>query len=376
MPRSQDADPVRMARPTRRSSRRPAKKPARRVKRAPARRASPGKARSPRKASTPRKATGARRTAKRAGKRPGQRVAKRAVSRKKAPRNPAKRAPAATRRKAKAAASAKKAAAPREQRPARPTMSPPTPAPVREVRAKPAAAAPAREAPVEFKLAPVEFSEFPRSSKPLRIALFGASGNLGTRIAEEAVRRGHTVTALVREPTQMTGQHPNLRVLRGDVTDPLQVEAAARAHDVVASAIAPPPTDPGVLVEAAQSLLAGGRASGKRVMVVGGAGSLEAKPGQQLVDTPAFPAAWRPVASAHRDALAVFRAEGGEGWTVLSPSALIEPGSRTGKFRLGGDQLLGDAKGNSRISMEDYAVAFVDELEKGEHLGKRFTVGY
>jgi hypothetical protein len=129
-------------------------------------------------------------------------------------------------------------------------------------------------------------------------------------------------------------------------------------------------------VDAAKSLVTASRQSGKRVVVVGGSGSLEVAPGMQLVDSPQFPAAWRPIALAHRDALQVFRDEGGEGWTVISPAALIEPGQRTGRFRWGTDQLLADKAGDSRISMEDFAVAFVDELEAGRNLGKRITVAY
>ncbi|MFO1535720.1 MAG: NAD(P)-dependent oxidoreductase [Thermoplasmatota archaeon] len=209
----------------------------------------------------------------------------------------------------------------------------------------------------------------------MRIALFGASGNLGSRIAQEALPRGHKVTALVRNPDKVASK-PGLRAVRGDVTDPVQVEVVARNHDVVVSAIAPPAGDPHVLVEAAQALASGAKAAGTRVVAVGGAGSLEVAPGMQLLDSPGFPAEWRPVATAHRDALQVFRGGGGDGWTVVSPSALIEPGERTGKFRLGSDSLLKDRGGNSRITMEDFAVAVVDELESGGHAGQRITVGY
>jgi putative NADH-flavin reductase len=131
-----------------------------------------------------------------------------------------------------------------------------------------------------------------------------------------------------------------------------------------------------VLSEAAKSLLSAAERTGKRVVAVGGSGSLEVAPGLLLLDSPKFPAEWRPIARAHADALQVFQRGGGEGWTVISPSALIEPGKRTGRFRWGTDQLLADATGNSRISMEDYAVALVDELESGRNPGKRVTVGY
>jgi hypothetical protein len=117
-------------------------------------------------------------------------------------------------------------------------------------------------------------------------------------------------------------------------------------------------------------------AGARRLLVVGGAGSLEVAPGQQLLDTPSFPAAYKGTAEGARQALNMLREERDLDWTMLSPSAVIAPGERTGKFRLGGDQLLVDANGASRISVQDYAVAFVDELETPAHSRRRFTAGY
>jgi hypothetical protein len=114
----------------------------------------------------------------------------------------------------------------------------------------------------------------------------------------------------------------------------------------------------------------------KRLLVVGGAGSLEIAPGLQVVDTPDFPPQWKESALGARDALELLKAEQGLDWTMLSPAALIEPGERTGRFRLGGDQLLVDGEGASRISLQDYAVAMIDELERPAHIGRRFTVAY
>ena len=113
-----------------------------------------------------------------------------------------------------------------------------------------------------------------------------------------------------------------------------------------------------------------------RLLVVGGAGGLEVAPGVQLIDTPEFPAQWKATAEGARQALALLRQETTLDWTVLSPSAHLEPGQRTGTFRTGTDGLLVDASGNSRISLEDYAVAMIDELEKPTHSRSRFTVGY
>lgn len=218
----------------------------------------------------------------------------------------------------------------------------------------------------------------PMAARPLRIVLFGASGNIGSRILHEALARGHRVTAAMRDPSKIGMQHPDLRAVRADATDPVSVAAVARGHDVVASAVSPAGVQPQMLAQAARSLMQGCRDAGvARLAVVGGAGSLEVAPGVKLLDTPEFPADWRPVGLAHWDALREFRVKGaGLDWTFVSPSARIAPGARTGKFRLGTDQLLVDPRGNSRISMEDYAVAFVDELEHGQNKGRRMTVGY
>jgi putative NADH-flavin reductase len=126
----------------------------------------------------------------------------------------------------------------------------------------------------------------------------------------------------------------------------------------------------------AHSLITGLVQAGvRRLVIVGGAGSLEVAPGVQLVDTPEFPAAWKGIALAHRDALDVFRTAELD-WTYISPAAFIEPGKRTGSFRIGSNQLITDAQGNSRISNEDYAVALVDEVEKGNFIRRQMTVAY
>src|SRR5207249_1403217 len=146
----------------------------------------------------------------------------------------------------------------------------------------------------------------------MRIALFGAGGMIGRRILEEALRRGHEVTAVVRDPTRFSGAADRVAVVQGDVVDAASVAAAVRGHDAVISAVGPahtPDARPQMLGDAARALIAGmPRASVRRLLVVGGAGSLEVRPGVQLVDTPEFPAAWRPVALAPRDALALYPA--------------------------------------------------------------------
>src|SRR2546425_36209 len=169
----------------------------------------------------------------------------------------------------------------------------------------------------------------------MRIALFGAGGMIGRRILEEALRRPQEVTAVVRDPPRFSGPADRVAVVQGDVVDAASVAAAVRGHDAVISAVGPAHTAdarPQMLVDAARALTAGlPRAGVRRLLVVGGAGGLEGPPRGQLVDTPEFPTAWRPVALAHRDALAVYRAAPpGLDWTYLSPAALIEPGKRIG----------------------------------------------
>ncbi len=211
----------------------------------------------------------------------------------------------------------------------------------------------------------------------MNIALFGASGVLGQRILQEALERGHEVTAIVRDPARLTVKHPHLHVIAGNILDPERVAAAVTGHDVVISAFGPGIEGPvQTLVDAAHSLIAGlHRAGVKRLLIVGGAGSLEVAPGVQIVDTPQFPAEWKPVALAHRDALQVYRGADLD-WTYLSPAAWIAPGERTGHFRIGTNQLLTDERGESRISAEDFAMALLDEVEQPRFVRQRFTVAY
>ncbi len=208
----------------------------------------------------------------------------------------------------------------------------------------------------------------------MKVVLFGASGMIGSRILQELVSRGHQVTAVVRNPEKVTAT--GVKAVRGDMTDPLRVAATAQGAEAAISAYAPPQTQGETLLTATRFLLAGLTTAGvRRLITVSGAGSLEVAPGVQLVDTAEFPEAWKPIAQAHRDALPILKGSSLE-WSALSPAALIQPGERTGKFRLGGTQLVTDAKGESRISAEDYAVALVDELENPTHLRQQFTVAY
>jgi putative NADH-flavin reductase len=202
----------------------------------------------------------------------------------------------------------------------------------------------------------------------MKVALIGATGMIGSRLLAELSTRGHAVTAIVRHPQKVPAL-PQVTAKQGDVHDAPGLAALLEGHDAAISAVHFTQSDPKTLISAV-------KASGvKRYLVVGGAGSLEVAPGKKLIDTPEFPAMYKAEAAAGGDFLELLRKETTLDWTFLSPSAVIAPGERTGKFRLGGDQLLTHAKG-SAISAEDYAVAFVDELEKPAHSRRRFTVGY
>ncbi len=213
----------------------------------------------------------------------------------------------------------------------------------------------------------------------MKIAVFGITGRIGSRIVKEALDRGHEVTGISRAPGRGSLAHPKLHTVVGNVSDATLVARLVAGHDAVVSAVGPDPDKEAgtFLVDAARALLEGlRRADTRRLIVVGGAGSLEVAPGKVLLDTPDFPAAWKALAKSAADALALYRQEKKLEWTYLSPAALIEPGTRTGAYRTGGDALLTDARGKSFISMEDFAIAVVDELEKPRHVRKRFTVAY
>ncbi len=203
----------------------------------------------------------------------------------------------------------------------------------------------------------------------MRIALIGASGRVGSRLATEFIERGHTVTGIVLHPENAPPrQRPS--IVKGDARDGAALAPLVAGHDVVVSAAR-------FLDSNERSTIDAVKAAGvPRLMVVGGAGSMEIAPGRKLMDTPDFPAAYRPEASAGGAFLDALRQEPDLDWTCVSPSAEFVPGQRTQQFRLGGDELLTDTRGRSWISMEDYAIAFADELEKPAHRRQRFTVGY
>ena len=215
----------------------------------------------------------------------------------------------------------------------------------------------------------------------MKIALIGATGFVGTALVAELLQRGHQVTALARNPAKLDVR-PNLAAKALDAYDPDAVAAAVKGHDAVVSAFNPGWDDPALyaqFMKGSQAIVGGVEQSGvKRLLVVGGAGSLFVAPGVQLVDTPEFashvPPNIVPGAKAARDALTAMRGNTVLDWTFLSPPAMLAPGERTGRYRVGGEDLLMAGAAPAGISVADLAVALVDELETPRHVRARFTV--
>lgn len=210
----------------------------------------------------------------------------------------------------------------------------------------------------------------------MKVALYGATGKSGSRILKELVSRGHRVTAIARDPAKLPEPGPDVVVKQDDLSDPKQIADAVEGVDAVISAYAPPQDRPDEIVGVTERQVAAlSQAANARLIVVGGAGGLNVAPGVTLIDSGHLPEPYLPIAKAHVKALNVLRASTID-WTYLAPAAYFVPGERTGKFRLGKDELIANSAQDSRISMEDYAVALVDELETPQHRRRRFSVGY
>ncbi len=218
----------------------------------------------------------------------------------------------------------------------------------------------------------------------MKVALIGATGFVGSKILAEALRRGHKVTAIVRRPQRLT-PHRNLTVVQADVLRRDELARILEGHDVVISSYNPARGTPGPEVfhrhvRGHRAIIAAAKKSGvKRFLAVGGAASLKTPAGVEFLDSPEFPAVFEPFKPGIRGTRELYyllKKEPGLDWVFLAPSVMITPGQRTGKFRLGKDHVLYDEKGASRISLQDYAVAMIDELEHPKHHHERFTVGY
>ena len=203
----------------------------------------------------------------------------------------------------------------------------------------------------------------------MKVALIGATGRIGSKITAELLRRGHSVSAIARNPEKAPSD-ANVTAVKGDLADPAGVAASVRGHDAVISSA---PFNPGISAKVLEAV----RKSGvKRYIAVGGAGSLKSADGKLVMDNPQIPAEWLPSIKEGAELLKLLRASPELEWTFFSPAVFIGPGERTGKFRLGGDEVVAAADGKSSISYDDYAIALVDELERPQHVRARFTIGY
>lgn len=202
-----------------------------------------------------------------------------------------------------------------------------------------------------------------------KIAIIGATGRAGSQLLKEALRRGHSVVAIARDPSSLQGREGvTLKAL--DARDSAALQAAVTGVDAVLSAAHFSTLEPQAIIEPVKG------AGVKRLLVVGGAGSLLLPSGQRVIDSPDFPEAYKAEASAGVRFLDTLRQEPTLDWTFLSPSAEFVEGERSGRYTLGKDHLLIGADGKSWISFADYAIALIDELEKPAHTRQRFTVGY
>lgn len=211
-----------------------------------------------------------------------------------------------------------------------------------------------------------------------KIAIIGASGYVGTALLNEAVKRGHQVSALVRHPEKIAA-NANVTAVKADVLDTDGLAVLLKGHDLVISAYNPGWQEDDIRnihIKGSKSISEAVKKAGiKRLIAVGGAGSLEIN-GAQLVDSPEFPAEYKEGALGARQALNDLKAENELDWSFVSPAILLVPGEATGTFRLGKDSPVFDDKGESKITVGDLAVAILDEAEQGKHIRQRFTAAY
>lgn len=213
------------------------------------------------------------------------------------------------------------------------------------------------------------------------VVLIGASGFVGNAILNELLSRGHKVTAVVRNSEKINVSNSNLEIVKADVADTNAMVGICKGKEAIISAYNPGWTNPDIYEETLRKypliLEAAKRSGAKRLLCVGGAGTLFCAPGLRVVDSGAIPdAIMGGVKSLGEFYLNTLMNEKDIDWIFFSPAGTLEPGKRTGKFRLGKDDLIIDENGISHISVEDYAVAMVDELENPKHHCERFTIGY
>jgi putative NADH-flavin reductase len=205
--------------------------------------------------------------------------------------------------------------------------------------------------------------------------VYGATGNAGSEIVKELLARGHQVTGVARNIEKLKSQ-PAVTAKTDDLSNAGAIAEVIKGADVVVSAYQPPADNTDKLIDVTKlQIEAVKKAGGPRLLVVGGAGQLEVAPGVTLINSGHLPEAYMPIAVSHEKAAAVLKASD-INWTYLAPAAYFVPGERTGKFRLGTKELVTDAKGESKISFADYAIALVDEIEKPKHERALFSVGY
>ncbi|GCD10864.1 NAD(P)-dependent oxidoreductase [Clostridium tagluense] len=211
----------------------------------------------------------------------------------------------------------------------------------------------------------------------MKIAIIGANGNVGKVILEEALTRNYEVTAIVHNKAKYINKQGSLKIIEADAFDETSLVNAIKGNDLVISAFGPKFGAEDSLLSVTKNLInATKKALVPRLMAIGGAGSLYVAPGLKLGDSENFPADWKPISSAHTSALELYKNENELDWTVLSPAALFESGSRTGKYKLGKEDLIVDDKGASKISFQDYAQALLDEASNPKFSRQRFTIGY
>ncbi len=228
--------------------------------------------------------------------------------------------------------------------------------------------------------------EMKTESDSLKLIVYGASGRVGSRVVDEALNRGHRVTAVSRDPARVKHKHENLSVVQGNVLDPESVAALVHGQDVVVVSVRgsvdkskdPEKTVHRIAADVVVGVLRDLGESAPRLIFVGGAGSLEVKPGVLYADSTSWliPQSVRQEIDGHVLTLEYLRNVDDVHWTYISPAKKFKPGKRTGIYRIGGDQMLVDEKGKSKISMEDFSVALIDEAENSQFVGKRFSVAY